>query len=167
MVVTCLEFCFRLEPLASSRRLNLQHCDVEAIASHLLPEKLPSFKAEEVIWQPPSGDADPSEQWLRLLWRKLEVSLLYLMQCARDGVVCTVISIYIVQGFNGIDFLYGWALVPTDDGRLVSLQPATRSRVVRHADRPWDPELAETCAKLGCRYSLPGSCSACACKAVH
>lgn len=74
--------------------------------------------------------------------------------------------VVLLQGFNDIHVLYGWALVPTDDGRLVSLQPATCSRVVRHADTPWDPELAETCAKLGCRYFMLGSFPFCACKAV-
>ncbi|KAK9856110.1 hypothetical protein WJX84_004825 [Apatococcus fuscideae] len=117
----------RLQSLATDRCLNLQHFDVEAIASHLLPQKLPAFQTEELIWQPSSGNAEPSEQWLRLLWKKLE-------------------------GFDDIHTLYGWALVPTDDGRLVSLQPAAHSRVVRHADRPWDPELAETCSKIGCRF---------------
>ena len=67
--------CCRLGYLATSRLLNLQHLDVEAIAGHLLPEKLPAFKVQEVTWQPPSGDAEPSEQWLRLLWKKLEVRL--------------------------------------------------------------------------------------------
>ena len=56
-----------------------------------------------------------------------------------------------LQAFDDISQLYGWALVPTDDGKLVSLQPQHQSRTVRHAATPWDPQLAETCSKLGCR----------------
>ena len=73
--------CCRLESLAAGKHLNLQHLDVAAFANHLLPEKLPAFKAAEVAWHSISSDSEPSEEWLRLLWKKLEVGNVSLAVC--------------------------------------------------------------------------------------
>ena len=90
--------CCRLETLASTKRLNLRHLDVEAFANHLLPEKLPSFKIPEIAWQSSALVAEPSEEWLRLLWTKLEVGI--------DHSACP--SCMLVYAERHADFRPGW-----------------------------------------------------------